>query len=127
MIDMEVDEMKKIMFIETGTGIDVHGQDVNEASIRAVEDAIHYNSLPGMRSVLPNEDINQMVVNVKLAVPKDLEKLDKEKIKALIPYGTVTVEVMKGGMATTSGILLEEQQDKNDLMYIVNAAVEVGY
>jgi len=119
--------MENLLFIETGTGIDVHGQDVNVAAERAVKDAIHYNSMPGMRKILPDGDINNMKVNVKLAIPKDLEELDKEMIKKLIPYGTVTVEVMTGGMATTSGIFLEDQQDKNDLMYIVNAVVEVGY
>lgn len=119
--------MKEILFIETGTGIDVHGQDINEAAIRAVKDAIHYNSMPGIRNVLPEKDLNNMKVNVKLALPKDLAVLDHEKIKSLIPYGEVTVEVMEGGMATSSGIFLEEQNDKNDLMYIVNAAVEVGY
>lgn len=119
--------MKEILIIETGTGIDVHGQDVNVAASRAVQDAIHYNSLPGIRKLLPDGDLHQMKVNVKLALPKDLDKLDHEKIKALIPYGTVTIEVMKGGMATSSGIFLEDQEDKNDLMYIVNAAIEVGY
>lgn len=119
--------MKEIIFIETGTGIDVHGQDVNEAASRAVQDAIHYNSMPGIRKLLPNEDLNKMKVNVKLAMPKDLDELDHDKIKALLPYGDVTIEVMQGGMATTSGIFLEDQHDKNDLMYIVNAAVEVGY
>lgn len=34
---------------------------------------------------------------------------------------------MDGGMATTSGVVLEEKGDKNDLMYIVVAAIEVGY
>lgn len=124
---MEGTIMKQMIFIETGTGIDVHGQDVNEAATRAVMDAIHYNSMPGIRSILPDGDINNMKVNVKLAIPKDLEKLQQDKIKALIPYGQVTVEVIEGGMATTSGIFLEDQKDKNDLMYIVNAAVEVGY
>lgn len=119
--------MKEILFIETGTGIDVHGQDVNVAACRAVKNAIHYNSLPGMRKILPNGDLEKMKVNVKLAIPKDLDQLDEKKIKELIPYGTVTVEVMKGGMATSSGIYLEEQDDKNDLMYIVNTAIEVGY
>ncbi len=68
-----------------------------------------------------------MKVNVKLAVPKDLNQLDEEKIKKLIPDGTVTIEVVNGGMATTSGIYLEEEDDKNDLMYIVNAVIEVGH
>jgi len=119
--------MKEIIFIETGTGVDLHGQDVNEAAERAVMDAIHYNSMPGIKKILPEQDINNMKVNVKLGIPKDMEKLNKEKIKKLLPYGTVTVETMTGGMATTSGIFLEDQKDKNDLMYIVNAVVEVGY
>lgn len=124
---MEVKSMEQIIFIETGTGVDVHGQDVNEAATRAVMDAIHYNSMPGIRKMLPDGDINNMKVNVKLAIPKDLDMLQNDKIKALIPYGQATLEVMEGGMATTSGIFLEEQNDKNDLMYIVNAVVEVGY
>lgn len=119
--------MEEIIFIETGTGVDLHGQDVNEAAACAVKDAIHYNSMPGIRKMLPDQDIHKMKVNVKLGIPKDLEKLDEEKIKKLLPYGTVTVETMTGGMATTSGIFLEDQKDKNDLMYIVNAVVEVGY
>ncbi len=119
--------MKKIIFIQTGTGVDVHGQDVNEAASRAVKDAIHYNSMPGIRGFLPEGDINKMKVNIKLALPLDLNELDHNKIKKLIPYGDVTVEVMTGGMATTSGIFLEDQHDKNDLMYIVNASIEVGY
>lgn len=119
--------MKKLLFIQTGTGVDVHGQDVNEAAKRAVMDAIHYNSMPGIRTILPENDINKMKVHVKLALPKDLDRLDVQMIKDLIPYGEVTVEVMEGGMTTTSGIFLEEQGDKSDLMYIVNTAIEVGY
>src|SRR5690625_7692218 len=116
-----------MIFMGQGTWMAVCGLYVNEAVTRAVMVAIHYNSMPGIRSILPDGDINNMKVNVKLAIPKDLEKLQQDKIKALIPYGQVTVEVMEGGMATTSGIFLEDQKDKNDLMYIVNAAVEVGY
>ncbi|GAA0436821.1 Lin0512 family protein [Lentibacillus halophilus] len=119
--------MENILFIETGMGIDVHGQDVNVASERAVTNAIHYNSMPGVRTMLPDNSLNNMHVYVKLAIPEDHDQLNEENIKALIPYGTVTVEVMNGGMATTSGIYLEDQQDTNDLMYIVNAVVEVGY
>src|SRR5699024_7673412 len=101
----------------------VHSQRVKDAATRAVMYVIHYNSMPDIRSILPDGDINNMKVNVKLAIPKDLEKLQQDKIKALIPYGQVTVEVIECGMATTSGIFLEDQKDKNDLMYIVNAAV----
>lgn len=119
--------MEKIMFIETGMGIDVHGQNITKAAIRAVQNAIHFNSMPGLRHVLPDNDFNNMRVNVKLAVPAEKENLDIAAVKAVIPFGEVTVEVMDGGMLTTSGVVLEEKGDKNDLMYIVVASVEVGY
>lgn len=119
--------MEKIMFIETGMGIDVHGQNITTAAIRAVKNAIHFNSMPGIRSVLPGNSLENMKVNVKLAIPCDKEKLDFDAVKEALPYGKVTIEVMDGGMLTTSGILLEEKGDKNDLMYIVVASVEVGY
>ncbi|SFK23823.1 conserved hypothetical protein [Halobacillus dabanensis] len=119
--------MEKLMFIQTGMGTDVHGQNVTKASVRAIKNAIHTNSMPGIRSVLPEQSLDNMKINVKLAVPCDLDKIDYEKVKGAIPYGEVNIEVMEGGMLTTSGIVLEEKEDKNDLMYIVNAAVEVGY
>lgn len=119
--------MEKIMFIQTGFGVDVHGQDVTKAAVRAVVNAIHTNSMPGITSVLPDNDLHNMKVNVRLAVPADKDKLDIEQVKARIPYGTVTVEVIDGGMLTSSAIYLEDKQDKNDLMYIVNASVETGY
>lgn len=115
------------MFIETGMGIDVHGQDITKAAVRAIKNAIHFNSMPGIRSVLPGNSLENMKVNVKLAVPCEKESLDVDTVKAALPYGQVTVEVMDGGMLTTSGIVLEDKGDKNDLMYIVVASVEVGY
>ncbi|WP_112182563.1 Lin0512 family protein [Paraliobacillus zengyii] len=119
--------MERIIFVETGTGMDTHGQDITKASIRAVQNAIHYNSMPGIKHYLPDQSLDNMVVNVKLAVPADSHLVDMEKVIAEIPYGSVTIEIIDGGMAISSGIVLEEQADKNDLMYIVIAAVEVGY
>lgn len=119
--------MDKVVFIETGMGVDVHGQDITKAAVRAVKNAIHTNSMPGIRAILPEGQLENMAVNIKLAIPTDKDKLNIEKVKSAIPYGTVTVELMDGGMLTTSGIYLEDKQDKNDLMYIVVASVEVGY
>lgn len=119
--------MEKIIFIQTGVGIDTHGQDITKASRRAVQNAIHSNSMPGLNSYLPEQSLDQMKVNIILAVPADRSQLDYDQIKSEIPYGEVTIEVVEGGLATTSGIILPEQNDKNDLMYIVNAAVQVGY
>lgn len=119
--------MEKLLFIQTGFGVDVHGQNITKAAERAVRNAIFTNSMPGIEGLLPDNDLNNMEVRIKLALPCDEEKLDYEKIKAIIPYGTVTIETMPGGMLTTSGIFLEDKEDVNDLMYIVNASVETGY
>jgi len=117
----------KLFFIEIGMGADLHGQNVTKAAIRAVQNAIHHNSMPGLRSVLPGGTLDNMKVRVRLAVPCDRDKLDIAAIEAVLPYGQVTVEVVDGGMLTTSGVVLPDKDDKNDLIYIVNAAVEVGY
>lgn len=119
--------MDQLMFIQTGMGTDVHGQDITKATVRAIKNAIHTNSMPGIRTVLPEQSLENMKINVKLALPCDHDKLDHEEVRNAIPYGDVQIEVMDGGMLTSSGILLEDKQDKNDLMYIVNAAIEVGY
>lgn len=119
--------MEKVMFIEIGMGIDLHGQNVTKAAVRAVQNAIHHNSMPGLRSVLPDNDIHNMRVNVRLAVPADKEKLDLETVRAELPYGEVTFEVVDGGMLTSSGVVLPDKEDRNDLAYVVIASVEVGY
>lgn len=119
--------MEKILIIEMGMGADLHGQDVTKAAVRAVEDAIRHNSLPGLRHLLPDGDLKHLKVNIRLAVPADADQLDVEKVKAVLPYGTKTVEIVPGGMLTPHGIFLPDRQDKNDLIYIVNAAIEAGY
>lgn len=119
--------MEQLIFVQTGTGIDMHGQNVTKASVRAIENAIHTNSMPGIRDALPEGSLENMKVNIKLAIPQDKESLDYEEIKETVPYGQKSVEVVDGGMLTTSGIKLEDKEDKNDQMYIVNASIEVGY
>jgi uncharacterized protein (TIGR02058 family) len=51
--------MDKLMFVEIGMGIDLHGQNVTKAAVRAVQNAIHHNSMPGIRSVLPDGEFGQ--------------------------------------------------------------------
>jgi uncharacterized protein (TIGR02058 family) len=119
--------MKQVMFIEIGMGMDLHGQNVTKAAVRAVHNAIHHNSMPGLRTVLPDHDLNNMKVHVKLAVPVDQDKLDLSIVKAELPYGEVSFEVVEGGMLTSSGVILTDKDDINDLIYVVIASVEVGY
>ena len=108
--------MEQVFVIEFGMGIDLHGQDVTKAAVRAVRDAIGHNSLPGMRTVVGG-DIARMQVHVRLAVPADADKLDHETVKAALPYGEVTIEVVPGGMIAPGG---------REPIYVVNACIEVG-
>lgn len=119
--------MDRLIFIQTGMGTDVHGQNITKASVRAVKNAIHNNSMPGIKAALPENSLDNMKVNVKLAVPYDHDQINYTEVEEAIPYGEVNVEVHDGGMRTTSGIVLEDKDDKNDQMYIVIASVEVGY
>ncbi|MBW7458840.1 Lin0512 family protein [Paenibacillus sepulcri] len=119
--------MDNVFFIELGMGTDLHGQNITKAAVRAVQNAIHHNSMPGLRSVLPGNDLQAMKVHVRLAVPCDRERLDEEAVRSELPYGQVTIEIVDGGMVTSSGIVLPDKEDKNDLIYVVIASVEVGY
>lgn len=113
------------MFIELGMGADLHGQDVTKAAARAIRNAIGHNSMPGLRSLI-GDDPSRMKVRVRLAVPADKDRLDLDKLRQGLPYGEVSFEVVDGGMLTTSGVVLTDKGDRNDLIYIVNAAIEVG-
>jgi uncharacterized protein (TIGR02058 family) len=116
-----------VIFIEIGMGVDLHGQDATAAAVRACRNAIQNNSMPGLRSILPNNDINQMKVRVRLGVPVPAEQVDVDKVKATFPYGQVSVEVVPGGLICSSGVVLPDKGDVNDEVIVVNAAVEVGY
>lgn len=56
--------MEQILFIQTGFGVDVHGQNITNAAERAVRNAIFTNSMPGIQGLLPDGDLQNMVVNI---------------------------------------------------------------
>lgn len=107
-------------------GVDLHGQDSTKASVRAVEEVLHRNSLPGMAELL-NGDMSRMRVEVTLAVPADADKVDVESVKALFPYGRISCNVVTGGLAAPSGRLNPERGDTRDAMYIAVAVITAGY
>ncbi len=118
--------MDHALFVEIGMGADLHGQDSTKASVRAVEDVLHRNSLPGMNELL-NGDMSRMRVEVTLAVPEDADKVDTEAVKARFPYGRISCEVVTGGLAAPSGRLNVERGDTRDAMYIAIAVIRAGY
>jgi uncharacterized protein (TIGR02058 family) len=105
----------KRAILELGTGNDLHGSDYTKAALRAVQDAIHHSSLAFVRSL--GLDSRAMLVDVTIGVQQP-EKVDAAAVKASLPHGTVTVNVVKGGLDVPD-------EDGRDRAVIATAAVEV--
>lgn len=114
---------KKRFVIEMGMGVDQHGQEPTVAAARAVRNAIAHNALPGIWEVVGLNHPNEMIVEVKVAVPEP-EKVRKEEVLAVLPFGQKTLRLERGGM-TVQGRAIPEFNDKNDDMIIAVAAVTV--
>ena len=109
--------MRQIYFIELGSGVDLRGQSMTKAAVRAVRDAIGTNLIPSV-PLLTGGEPDKLQVNVRLAVPDPEAELDLDAVREVFPVGSITFEVIPGGMITDNGI--------GDRAVIVNAAVEVG-
>src|SRR3954449_2035803 len=104
---------------EMGMGVDVHGRDATQAAKRAGSDAIRHSSLGFFRII--GKTANDMFVDVTIAVPNP-ESVDKEAVAKELPYGTVTVNAVKGGLEIPSA-----PEQGNDPILIANAAVIVSF
>ena len=114
------------LFIETGVGADQHGQDATKACVRVCRNAIEFNSIPCLESVIPGGKAN-LKLAVKIGTPFPAT-VDLERVAAVFPYGRMAaIEVAEGGLNCRSGIVLEELGDANDDFLIAVAAVTVGY
>jgi uncharacterized protein (TIGR02058 family) len=110
--------------IEFGMGVDLHGQDLNEAAERAIFNATHSSCLSGLDEVLHLDNVDeQVVVNVTIAAPRP-DEIDKERLKAGIHIGKCNIETVEGGMHK-SGFFAPQFGDSDDSTEVVVAAVEV--
>lgn len=100
-----------------GMGVDVHGGDYTKAAERAVSDALRHSSLNFFAAAGKSRD--DMHVEVVIAV-KEPEAVDHDRIKAQVPYGTVTVSPTGGGLDVVA-------PNGTDLMVIANAAILVSF
>src|SRR3954449_11047315 len=80
---------------EMGMGVDVHGKDATKAAKRAVSDAIRHSSLGFARMV--GKTAHDMFVEVSIGVPNP-DAADTSAVAKELPYGTVTVKAVKGGL-----------------------------
>ena len=109
--------------IEFGMGLDFHGQDVNNAAVKAVKDAISRSCLCGLDEILGLKDLSKIHITATVAVTKP-ELIDKELVASSFPIGQVTVEATQGGMRA-NGLCLELFGDKDDSIEAAIACVEV--
>lgn len=101
---------------EMGMGVDVHGRDATKAAKRAVSDAIRHSSVGFFRMV--GKTPHDMFVDVTIGVPNP-ETVDTEAVAKELPYGTVTVKAVSGGLDIPA-------ESGTDGILIANAAVVVS-
>ena len=102
---------------EMGMGVDVHGRDATKAAKRAVSDAIRHSSLGFVRML--GKTPHDMLVDVTIGVPNP-DAVDKAAVAKELPYGTVSVNAVKGGLEIPA-------EQGTDSILIANAAVIVSF
>jgi uncharacterized protein (TIGR02058 family) len=124
---------KNLFFVQMGFGVDQHGDNnATKAAIRAVRNAIEFNSIPGVVSHLPGGRA-AMQIHVKLGIPlaKDSTEpfpIDIMEVAKVFPYGKLLpFEVCVGGLSFHTGRVVEELGDENDEGICVAACVSLGY
>lgn len=103
------------VFLEIGTGNDLHGRDYTKAAVRAVQDAIHHSSLALLRTL--EIDPSTMEVDVTVGVQQP-EKVDRSAVKAALPHGRISINVVRGGLDIP-------EEGANDHAVIASAAIAV--
>lgn len=103
------------VILEMGAGNDLHGGDYTKAALRAVQDALHHSSLTMLRSL--QVDPKTMLVDVTIGVQRP-DQVDAERVRASLPHGIVTVQVVKGGLDVPD-------DERDDVAVIASAAINV--
>lgn len=125
---------KNLFFVQLGFGVDQHGSlesdgFATKAAIRAVRNAIEFNSIPGVIDHLPGGR-KQMLIHVKLGVPStgNANSIDALEVAKVFPYGRLLpIQVVRGGLKFHSGRVVEELGDENDVGICCVACVSIGY
>lgn len=102
---------------EMGMGVDVHGGDYTKAAERAVSDALRHSSLNFFAAAGKKREDMHIEVRIGVADPS---AIDEERIRAQVPYGTVTVTATTGGLDV-------EADTGDDVLIIANAAILVSF
>lgn len=133
--------MTNLLFVQMGFGVDQHGNDgsdgsgggATKAAVRAVRNAIEFNSIPGAIEAIPGGR-SEMLIKVKLGIPLKREDssepmdVNLNDVAKVFPYGRLLpIEVVVGGLTFNTGRIVRELGDKDDLAVCVAASVSIGY
>ena len=86
---------RKRLLTEFGMGTSLRRQDYTQAAIRAVNDALWHNSIN--LAELFGFEKTDMRITLDVGVQQP-DAVDTAALKAIFPYGHVTVNVTKGGL-----------------------------
>ncbi|KAL7430009.1 hypothetical protein ACHAXM_001972 [Skeletonema potamos] len=129
------------MFTQVGFGVDQHGNDgssgsgggATKAAVRAVRNAIEFNSIPGIAESVPGGR-SEMLISVKLGVPFKREnssepmEVNLNEVAKVFPYGRLMpINVVIGGLTFNTGRIVRELGDIDDIAVCVAACVSIGY
>ncbi len=107
---------KTRLLTEFGMGSSLRRGDYTAAAERALRDALWHNSIN--LAELFAKDKTDMIIDVDVAVGQP-ETLDHDRLKAVFPYGQVTINGVKGGLDI-------DRPDGTGATVIANVAISVS-
>jgi uncharacterized protein (TIGR02058 family) len=110
--------LAETLLVEFGMGSSLRRGDYSQAAERAVRDALWHNSIN--LAELFGFDKADMCVRLDVGVQKP-EEVDVELLKAVFPYGQVTVNVVQGGLD------IERPEGEGNPTIMANVALSVGF
>lgn len=110
---------RKRFIVEFGTGADLHGGDVTRAAQKAIKDAVSHSCLCGLVDIFGVKDPNEMHIEARVGCPYP-ERVDKDDVRKAIPFGTVNLEVVPGGLAVP-GLSLPALGEGDEIVIAVAA------
>ncbi|MEM6939807.1 MAG: Lin0512 family protein [Pseudomonadota bacterium] len=113
--------MPETLLVEFGMGTSLRAGDYTAAAERAVRDALWHNSINLAELFGFAKEDMQIALDVGVQKP---EAVDVDALKAVFPYGAVTVNVSKGGLdvARPAG-----QEGSGQPTIMANVALRVGF
>ncbi|MEQ6248323.1 Lin0512 family protein [Sulfitobacter sp. HNIBRBA3233] len=108
----------KTLLVEFGMGTSLRRGDYTQAAKRAVEDALWHNSINLAELFGFEKEDMRITLDVGVQEP---DRVDVDALRAVFPYGKVTVNVAKGGLD------VPRPEGEGNPTVMANVALSVGF